>query len=263
MKQTRTAQLRATHGFTLIELLVVIGIIVILAAILYPVFQSVREKARQAQCRANLHQIAVALREYREKWQRYPFEPYYDSTAGRWLGGVSALYPDFITDKSLLICPDDRQISKRKGTAANVVYSSYNGMVDENNWNFETSDQTNPDTLATVTGGVERTYNYYGYSNEGYDCFTFAGRPFASTLPAWLRNEGLQWRHYPRLYNRNAPDNTYICHCVHHRRFYSKETSKMDAVVTVGGRSSMVNVSQMSHAGTDAAHPSKWVTQKN
>jgi len=34
-------------GFTLIELLVVIAIIAILAAILFPVFAKVREKARQ------------------------------------------------------------------------------------------------------------------------------------------------------------------------------------------------------------------------
>ena len=34
-------------GFTLIELLVVIAIIAILAAILFPVFAQVREKARQ------------------------------------------------------------------------------------------------------------------------------------------------------------------------------------------------------------------------
>ena len=37
-------------GFTLIELLVVIAIIAILAAILFPVFAKVREKARQASC---------------------------------------------------------------------------------------------------------------------------------------------------------------------------------------------------------------------
>ena len=38
---------RSRSGFTLIELLVVIAIIAILAAILFPVFAKVREKARQ------------------------------------------------------------------------------------------------------------------------------------------------------------------------------------------------------------------------
>ncbi|MEI6915893.1 MAG: prepilin-type N-terminal cleavage/methylation domain-containing protein, partial [Armatimonadota bacterium] len=41
-------------GFTLIELLVVIAIIAILAAILFPVFASAREKARSTKCLNNL-----------------------------------------------------------------------------------------------------------------------------------------------------------------------------------------------------------------
>ena len=258
------------QGFTLIELLVVIGIIVILAAILYPVFQSVREKARQAQCQGQLTQIATALREYRQEWGRYPFAPYYDSVAKRYLGGISALYPDYISDKSILICPDDHQILKSKGSAADVVYSSYNGWeVDPKagNWGvFESFAGTNPDGVAAVTGG-KRTYNYNGFCEEGWDLFAYntpdTPRPFANTLPSWLRNEGLSWRHYPRLYNRTAPDNTIICRCVHHERFYKKDASTMDAIVRVGGQAKMMNVSQMSKAGTTEDSPSKWVSQKN
>lgn len=41
-------------GFTLIELLVVIAIIGLLAALLFPIFAKVREKARQTTCISNL-----------------------------------------------------------------------------------------------------------------------------------------------------------------------------------------------------------------
>jgi prepilin-type N-terminal cleavage/methylation domain-containing protein/prepilin-type processing-associated H-X9-DG protein len=54
----------STKGFTLIELLVVIAIIAILSAILFPVFASAREKARQVTCNSNLKQIGLAFAGY-------------------------------------------------------------------------------------------------------------------------------------------------------------------------------------------------------
>lgn len=52
------------RAFTLIELLVVIAIISILAAVLFPVFASARERARQSACLTNMKQIGTALLQY-------------------------------------------------------------------------------------------------------------------------------------------------------------------------------------------------------
>lgn len=51
-------------AFTLIELLVVIAIIAILAAILFPVFASAKEKGRQTACMNNMGQLARGFTMY-------------------------------------------------------------------------------------------------------------------------------------------------------------------------------------------------------
>jgi prepilin-type N-terminal cleavage/methylation domain-containing protein/prepilin-type processing-associated H-X9-DG protein len=55
---------RPGRAFTLIEILVVLSIIAVLAALLFPVFGSVREKSRQTSCSSNLRQIGSAIALY-------------------------------------------------------------------------------------------------------------------------------------------------------------------------------------------------------
>ncbi|MEP6753921.1 MAG: DUF1559 domain-containing protein [Chthonomonadales bacterium] len=86
---------RRRNGFTLIELLVVIAIIAILAAILFPVFATAREKARQASCQSNLKQLGLATLMYLQDYDEvFPLAQYADATGIEyWFGhGVAGKY---------------------------------------------------------------------------------------------------------------------------------------------------------------------------
>jgi prepilin-type N-terminal cleavage/methylation domain-containing protein len=63
---------RPPSGFTLVELLVVITIISMLAALLLPAVMSARERARQAQCMNNQHQLSLAIHQYDLAKQHLP-----------------------------------------------------------------------------------------------------------------------------------------------------------------------------------------------
>ena len=80
-------------GFTLIELLVVIAIIAILAAILFPVFAQVREKARQITCASNERQLGLGILQYVEDYdETFPNAQYFD-TSGFPHDWPEAIYP--------------------------------------------------------------------------------------------------------------------------------------------------------------------------
>ncbi len=142
-------------GFTLIELLVVIAIIAILAAIIFPVFSSAREKARQITCVSNLRQLGLAFQQYTDDNDSVlPSAADSNSpnaTPGGWIfivtagsrsgffGGINAatfdpsrgsIYP-YVNSKAVYMCPDD-------GFANGDSYA-INSCVDSLNQNASSS----------------------------------------------------------------------------------------------------------------------------
>lgn len=61
-----------SRGFTLLELLTVIAIVVVLAALLFPVLVRAKTRASVARVHVELKQIGDALEMYHEDWKRYP-----------------------------------------------------------------------------------------------------------------------------------------------------------------------------------------------
>ncbi|MCC6729820.1 MAG: DUF1559 domain-containing protein [Chthonomonadales bacterium] len=129
-------------AFTLIELLVVIAIIAILAAILFPVFASAREKARTTSCLSNTKQIALGHLMY---WQDY------DEVVAPHAWTSAAAFPDdqrywpeliqpYTKNWPILRCPSDGTdpFGIWNGSQANIKWW-YNWMrwpAYGYNWNY-------------------------------------------------------------------------------------------------------------------------------
>jgi prepilin-type N-terminal cleavage/methylation domain-containing protein len=98
-------------GFTLIELLVVIAIIAILAAILFPVFQKVRENARRTAALSNCKQLGLAITQYEQDAdEALPMGGHsnYNGFHAPFTEWQEAIYP-FVKSEGAYMDPDDTQ----------------------------------------------------------------------------------------------------------------------------------------------------------
>lgn len=115
------------HAFTLVELLTVIGIIGLLAAVLFPIVSQVRATAQRTACTSQLRQVGTALLVYASD---------YDSTlplnahAGRQATWTTSLLAYGLTP-ALRICPSDpRQAERRASGGTSYVLNEHLTKLD-------------------------------------------------------------------------------------------------------------------------------------
>jgi prepilin-type N-terminal cleavage/methylation domain-containing protein/prepilin-type processing-associated H-X9-DG protein len=144
-----------SRGFTLIELLVVIAIISIIAAILFPVFASVREKARATACLNNCKQLGMAEMQYIQDNDETFWNQPDNGDGGPF---YSDLLMPYIKSAGVFRCPD----STVNTTAANLIlpanhtvptYPVQYGFADpgiHSHFDFSTYDDLAPYTLAQI-----------------------------------------------------------------------------------------------------------------
>jgi len=174
-----TSSRASRKGFTLIELLVVIAIIAILAAILFPVFQKVRENARRTACLSNMKQIGLAFMQYNQDYdETFPYSTNYGS------GWAERIFP-YAKSIAMFQCPDD---SSPDVTGGGVVFyhCSYTASdyVMEPNFSVAAPSPTSiPAILAQFTGPSNTVLIYEGVIQAGAESTQASANHFNPFVP--------------------------------------------------------------------------------
>lgn len=210
-------------AFTLIELLVVIAIIAILAAILFPVFASAKEKAKQTACTSNLRQMGTGVHLYLSDWDdKFPMASPNDGAAWQsgfiwpvpadWRFGATApsieqartqwanaIYP-YLNNYGVYACPSEYAIVSAAGVSYSPVNRppqkvsyTYNGFLSTMN---QSGVSYSSDVMMMWEGTGRRTRLGFASSNPELGCVS-ATAPCTYKSP----NVNIQWIFVNPLYS--------------------------------------------------------------
>lgn len=87
------------------EMAVAFVILTVLALIALPMFGRARESARRATCQNNLKQMGIVFKMFSGE-SRGGVWPPISPLPGNWIPDMNAVYPEYLSDLAMLVCPD-------------------------------------------------------------------------------------------------------------------------------------------------------------
>jgi prepilin-type N-terminal cleavage/methylation domain-containing protein len=176
-----SSRIRIRQGFTLVELLVVIAIIGVLVALLLPAVQAAREAARRSSCSNNLKQLGIALHNYHDVHNRFPYLRGGRNSPSNRCGdyhGILALLPHFeqgarfdqwSSDPTVRhpydngYAPWQQQISGILCPSSNVPANRYYPNAMQRSYHFSVGTTVGNQAIANPPAAT--TNNYFGNTN--------------------------------------------------------------------------------------------------
>ncbi len=203
--------MKRKQGFTLIELLVVVAILVLLAALLFPLLAGAKESAKRTACSANIRQLVMASSLYAQDYEgRYVIAMYAlgnglrqtwfarEVAPGQWnkRGGLLQMY---IQEGKLQKCPtsialprfgDGNGYGYNWGYIGSDVYitNDWSGWPNLRNPARE-SDLTNPAEKILFADSGFVNPSWYGGDNLVYET------GFIDPPMFWYGNPSIEFRH--------------------------------------------------------------------
>jgi len=192
------------HAFSLVEILVVLGIIALLAAILFPVFNRVREEGRSSSCQENLHQIGLAASLYAQDYEgRFPRggdpidlhgDGWNTADGGRWATIVPTLKPlpevlaPYLKSSGTWHCPSDFGFDHAEENP-NLLVNTYPSCADK--WGTSYFYNTRLALLDKSIAGLQAYDDFTPYDTYGPDQISV----FYDAVGTWHGGEDDQRRY--------------------------------------------------------------------